>query len=192
MAVASLTLLGKEIALIGGYFDSASSDPPIAAPGEFSGTSINVGQEPSGSPPARFKAGGIPFFGTRLRLYESMALTSPTAISTFVESSGPGYPGPVSLAMGTGTGTTGDQFTGGDWQLKFGAADGSTTKDRKKLLIAQKSWLATGDTFDVLGAYLTNAVGDLVIAWWSRTSPVTIAAGDTFTADNLEIALTIP
>lgn len=50
-------------------------------------------------------------------------------------------------------------------------------------------WTASGGSIaDIGGVYLTDS-GDNVLAWWERSSALTLADGDTLVADDLTIRL---
>jgi hypothetical protein len=53
--------------------------------------------------------------------------------------------------------------------------------------LADQVWTATGGSIaNIAGSYITNAAGD-VLAWWERTTPLTLLDGEAVTDDDLTI-----
>lgn len=64
----------------------------------------------------------------------------------------------------------------------------STTNGNFEIKLNDMGWLATGAVANIGGAYITDANGN-VMAWFERSSPVTLASGDKIIADDLIIRL---
>ncbi|MFN3925628.1 MAG: hypothetical protein ACK4K6_18625, partial [Pseudarthrobacter sp.] len=109
--------------------------------------------------------GALARLATHLRLYTA----APTKAGGGTEASGGGYAAiAISVVDWTFTPSPG---VGNPMQIK----------------LANKVWTATGTIANVAGAYITDASGN-PLAWWERSGgAVTLANGDTLTADQLTI-----
>ncbi len=115
--------------------------------------------------------GSIANLATALLLYDSTSVP---------DKDGTGF---VEVANGGGYLTGGIAITTADWTLSLVGSDNQIELD-------DQVWTASGGGIaNIDGAYIINVGGD-VLAWWERASPVSLAAGDTLTAQSLTIALT--
>lgn len=107
--------------------------------------------------------GGFAKLGLRLRLYTSASTPAKTA-GTFVEATGGGYAAKT--------------IAESDWTL-------STVSGNVQAQLTDQTWTATGGSVaNIAGAYVTDTDGN-VMGWWERSSAVTLADGDSITADDL-------
>jgi hypothetical protein len=114
--------------------------------------------------------GALARLATALRLYDS------TSVPVWA---GTGF---VEVANANGYTTGGISIGVADWTL-------ATDSGNRKMTLGNQVWTAAGGSIaDILGAYLTDAGGN-VLAWWERPSAITIASGDTFTATGLYIKI---
>lgn len=115
--------------------------------------------------------GGIANLGTKIKLYDN---TSTPA------KDGTGF---VEVGNGNGYTTGGIALTTADFTLSLDTGN-------NKVVIANKVFTASGGSIpNIAGAYLTDAANN-PLAWWERTSSITIAAGDTLTLDTLTLKIT--
>ena len=91
------------------------------------------------------------------------------------------------VAPGSGYTTGGLAVAKADW-----TGDRTNFGGNANITLADKSWTATGvfplGGGTVKGAYLTDT-GDRVIAWWERTTGVTLQTSDKIIADSLQIVI---
>ncbi len=112
--------------------------------------------------------GGFARTATKLKLYTSASTPA---------KDGTGF---TEVANGNGYLTNGIAITRSDWTAE-------TDSLNRRIRLANKVWTASGGSIaNIAGAYVTDAA-DNVLAWFERSSPITIASGDTFTADTLFI-----
>lgn len=115
--------------------------------------------------------GALSNLGTKLKLYDN---TSTPA------KDGTGF---VEVANGNGYVTGGIAITRADYTLSLDTGN-------QKIVIANKVFTASGGSIsNIAGAYLTDAA-NAPLAWWERTSSITIGAGDTLTLDTLTLKIT--
>lgn len=115
--------------------------------------------------------GAISNLGTKLKLYDNTSVPA---------KDGTGF---VEVANGFGYTTGGVALTRSDYTMSLDAGN-------QKIVIANKVFTASGGSIaNIAGAYLTDA-GNLPLAWWERTTAITIAAGDTLTCDTLTLKIT--
>lgn len=89
----------------------------------------------------------------------------------------------VEVANGNGYLTGGIAITVGNWTFSVVSTNG-------QIVLADQVWTALGGNIALIaGAYLTDTGGN-ALAWWERSSPVTLTPGDSLTADDLTIRLT--
>lgn len=120
--------------------------------------------------PAQVDQGGIAHIATKLKLYNTASTATKTMSSNvFTEPSGGGY--------------TNKTISKANWTPSVGGG-GDT-----EMVLANQTFTATGGSIDnVQGAFLTDPAGN-EMAWWERSSPVTLALGDSITADTLTIRI---
>lgn len=105
---------------------------------------------------------------TKLKLYAS---------SSTPAKDGTGF---TEVSNGNGYVTGGIAITRANWTAE-------TDSLNRRIRLADQTWTASGGSIaNIGGAYVTDAA-DAVLAWWERSTPITIASGDTFTADDLYI-----
>lgn len=112
--------------------------------------------------------GGIARKGASLRLFSSA--TSPAKDGTgFTEiATGNGY-APISVTVS-------------DWSY-------SVVSVNSRITCANKVWTASGSGIaNIAGIFLADS-GGLPLAWWERSAPTSLDAGDTVTAQGLVIEL---
>lgn len=115
--------------------------------------------------------GSLSNLGTKLKLYDGTSTPN---------KNGTGF---VEVANGNGYTTGGIAISRADFTL-------SLVSLNNQIVIANKVVTAAGGSIpNILGAYLTDA-SNLVLAWWERTSAITLGSGDTLTLDTLTIRLT--
>jgi len=107
-----------------------------------------------------------------------------TAVRLFVSStSSPSKSGTegvefIEVANGNGYTTGGNSIVLGDW---------SYVDAPSRLTLADQVWTASGGSIsDIGGAYIVDA-SDVVLAWFERSSPLTLDDGDSLTLDDLTI-----
>ena len=67
----------------------------------------------------------------------------------------------------------------------------SVVSQNGQIVLNDQVWTASGGNIpNILGAFLVDSGGTNRLAWWERTSAVTLTPGDTLTADDLTIRLT--
>lgn len=107
--------------------------------------------------------GGFSKLALRLRLYTSASTPAKTG-GTFVEATGGGYAAKT--------------ITDADWVA-------ATVSGNVQIQLNDQTWTATGGSIaNIAGAYATDTDGN-VMGWWERSSAVTLADGDSITADDL-------
>ena len=115
-------------------------------------------------------AGGVANLGTALKLYTS-ASTPVVAGTGFTE-----------VANGNGYVTGGKALTTSSFTL-------SIVTDAAQVQISDQTWTASGGSIaNIGGVYLTDASGN-VLAWWERSTALTLADGDSMVADDLTVRL---
>jgi hypothetical protein len=113
--------------------------------------------------------GGIANLGTKIKLYD--ASSTPNVNGTgFTETS------------------NGNGYTTGGMALTRPSYTYSVVSTSGQIVIANQTWTATGTISTIAGAMLTDA-SDAVLAWWARSSSVTLNSGDTLTLTSLTISL---
>ncbi len=109
--------------------------------------------------------------GTKLKLYDNTSV--PVKAGT----------GFVEVANGNGYTTGGVAITRANYTMSLDTGD-------EKVVIDDQVFTASGGSIsNVAGAYLTDASNN-VLAWWERTSAITLASGDTLTLDDLTLKIT--
>jgi hypothetical protein len=110
--------------------------------------------------------GGFARMATKLKLYTSAS--SPAK-------DGSGF---VEVANGNGYTTGGQSIARSNWAY---------TSAPSKIKLDDFVWTASGGSIaDIAGAYITDVSGN-VMAWWERTTPLTLLDGESVTADDLTI-----
>lgn len=107
-----------------------------------------------------------------------------TALRLFDSTSTPAKDGSgfTEVAAGNGYTTGGMAITVANWTFSVVSQNG-------QIVLADQTWTASGGNIaNILGAYLTDSGGN-ALAWWERTSAVTLTPGDSLTADDLTIRL---
>jgi len=114
--------------------------------------------------------GGIKKMAVELHLYTSASTPHKEHDSaTWVEASGGGYAAKTGLA--------------GSWTVQI-------TSGNVEIQLVDQTWTASGGSIaNVAGAFASDA-DDNPIAWWERSSAITLNDGDSITADDLIIRLT--
>lgn len=87
------------------------------------------------------------------------------------------------------TGNGGDPKTIGaaNWA---GSLSGSAPNANAQVVLADQTWTASGAVNNIAGAYIFQNAGGQELAWWERSSAVSLLAADQLTADDLTIRLT--
>lgn len=69
---------------------------------------------------------------------------------------------------------------------------GSAPNQNVQVVLANQTWTATGAINNIAGAYLndTTTTPEKALAWWERSSAVSLLTSDQLTADTLTIRLT--
>ena len=112
--------------------------------------------------------GGFSRLATKLKLYTSASTPA---------KDGTGF---TEVANGNGYTTGGIAIVRANWTLELDSGN-------NRIRLANQVWTASGGSIaNIAGVFATDA-SDNVLAWWERSSPITIASGDTFTADSLYI-----
>ena len=115
--------------------------------------------------------GSIARLATALRLFDSTSTPAKDG-SGFVE-----------VANGNGYVTGGMSINVSNWTFSVVSMNG-------QIVLADEIWTAgPGNISNILGAYATDTGGS-ALAWWERSSAVTLSPGDTLTADDLTVRLT--
>lgn len=95
-----------------------------------------------------------------------------------------------------GTGFTAISGNGGDaktvgesnWTASL---SGSPPNANVQVVLADQTWTASGTISNIAGAYLRDTTGGTrPLAWWERSSAVSLLASDQLTADDLTVRLT--
>lgn len=109
--------------------------------------------------------GGIAQIAARLRLYTSASVPAKAGGGgAFVEASGGGYAAKTIAET--------------DWTLEL-------VSGNYQIRLTDQTWTASGGSIaNISGAYMTDVDGN-VMAWWERSSALTLADGDSITADDL-------
>lgn len=114
--------------------------------------------------------GGLAQVGKYLKLYTSASTPAKDGTGFTEEADGNGYTRP------------GKTVSSSNWTL-------SLSSGNKQVQLADQVWTADGGPIsNIGGVYLTDVNGK-VLAWWDRSTPVTINDGDSLAADNLVIRL---
>lgn len=71
-----------------------------------------------------------------------------------------------------------------------GSLQGSAPNANAQVVLANQTWTATGAVNNIAGAYIFENATGLEMAWWERSSAVSLLASDQLTADTLTIRLT--
>jgi hypothetical protein len=89
------------------------------------------------------------------------------------------------------TGNGGDPKVVGEsnWTASL---SGSAPNQNVQVVLADQTWTATATISNIAGAYLqdTTTTPDRPLAWWERSSAVSLLTSDQLTADDLTIRLT--
>ena len=114
--------------------------------------------------------GGIAHIVTKLKLYDNTSAPGKNlGTATFVTPSGGGYSDKAIVKA--------------NWTPALGGG-GDT-----EMVLANQTFTATGNPINnVSGAFITDADNNEV-AWWERSSVVTLATNDSITADTLTIRI---
>lgn len=84
------------------------------------------------------------------------------------------------VANGNGYATGGQAITVANWTY---------SSNPSRIVLDDLVWTAAGGQIvDIAGAYLTDA-SDTVLAWFSRSTPVTLDDGDTITLTSLTVRI---
>ena len=113
--------------------------------------------------------GSIARLATAVRLYDSTSSPSKTGTEgvEFVE-----------VANGNGYTTGGHAIVVGNW---------SYLSAPSRLVLADQVWTASGGSIaNIAGAYVVDT-SDNVLLWFERSSPVTLADGESITLDDLTV-----
>lgn len=96
-----------------------------------------------------------------------------------------------------GTGFTLINTGGGEAKTGLGEANwtsslvGTAPTQNVQVVLADQTWTASATVTNVAGATLRDTTGTAVaLAWWERSSAVTLNSGDQLVADDLTIRLT--
>lgn len=122
------------------------------------------------SSPAAVNQGGIAHIVTKLDLYDNTSTPGKNATTaTFNTPGGGGY--------------TGKTIAKVNWTPALGGG-GDT-----EMVLANQTFTASGGAINnVAGAFIADPANNKV-AWWERSSAVTLASGDSITADTLTIRI---
>lgn len=90
------------------------------------------------------------------------------------------------------TGNGGDPKTTGVGETNWTSSlVGSAPNQNVQVVLADQTWTASGTVSNVAGATLRDTAGTAIaLAWWERSSAVTLNSGDQLVADDLTIRLT--
>lgn len=108
-----------------------------------------------------------------------------TAVQLFDSTSTPAKNGSgfVEVANGNGYTTGGQAITVADWTF-------SVVSNNGQIVLDDFVWTAVGGNItNIKGAYIVDTGGN-ALAWWERTTAVTLTPGDSLTVDDLTIRLT--
>lgn len=112
--------------------------------------------------------GSIARKATGLRLYDS--------------TSTPAKDGTGFTQVASGNGYAAKTISVTDWTY-------SVVSNNGQIVLVDQTWTASGGNIsNIQGAYIVDA-GALALGWWERSSPITLAPGDTITADDLTIEM---
>jgi hypothetical protein len=115
--------------------------------------------------------GSIGRLATKLKLFDSTSTP---------DKDGTGF---TEVANGNGYVTGGQVVAVGNWTFSVVTTNG-------QIVLDDYVWTASGGNIsNILGAFITDAT-DQELAWWERTTAVTLTPGDSITADDLTIRLT--
>lgn len=120
--------------------------------------------------PAQVDQGGIAHIVTKLRLYDNTSTATKTMSSNVFNQPG-------------GGGYTEKTISKANWTPSVGGGGDV------EMVLANQTFTASGGSINnVQGAFITDPAGNEV-AWWERSSVVTLALGDSITADTLTIRI---
>lgn len=120
--------------------------------------------------PAQVDQGGIAHIVTKIKLYDNTSTATKTMSSNVFNTPGGGGYADKTIAKANWTPSVGG---GGDVEM----------------VLANQTFTATGGSINnVQGAFITDPANNEV-AWWERSSAVTLALGDSITADTLTIRI---
>ena len=124
-----------------------------------------------GNAPVTPTDGGLARLAVAVRLFKSTSVPN---------KDGTGF---VEVDNGNGYVSGGQAVVLGNWTFSVVVTNG-------QIQLVDKSWTAVGGNIsNVAGAYLVDAGGN-ALAWWERTTPVTLLPGDTITLDDLIVRQT--
>ena len=134
------------------------------------GQQVALFSDKSRSVGAVTNAGGVANLGTNLKLYTSAS--TPNVDGT----------GFTEVANGNGYVTGGKALTTSSFTL-------SIVTSAAQVQIADQTWTASGGSIATIGGvYLTDSSGN-TLAWWERSTALTLASGDSMVADDLTVRL---
>lgn len=118
--------------------------------------------------------GGIAHIADRIDLYDGATTVEDkdASLSVFNDPPGGGYLGQQTITKG------------GSW-LNPSASSGDT----QIVLTPNITFTATANPINTVGGAVIRDEADNVIAWWERSSDITLATNDTITADQLTIRI---
>jgi hypothetical protein len=118
--------------------------------------------------------GGIANIAANLELYDgaTAVLSKNASVLVLNDPPGGGYAGAVAITKGVG-----------DW-VNPSAASGDT-----QTVLQNKVFTATGNPMNTVGGAYISDGDDNVLAYWERSSNITLATNDTITADQLTIRI---
>jgi len=119
--------------------------------------------------------GGIAHIADRIDLYSGLlgnVEDKDASLSSFSDPAGGGYLGSQTITKG------------GSWSLPS-----ATSGDTQIVLTPNITFTATGNPINDVGGAVIRDEADNVIAWWERSSDITLATNDTITADQLTIRI---
>ena len=108
-------------------------------------------------------------------------------IALFSSATTPAKDGTGFTAVGAGSG--GDPITIADSNWT-GSLQGTAPNQNAQLVLADQTWTATATISNIAGTYIYINTGTVELAWWERSSAVTLLTNDQITADDLTIRLT--
>jgi hypothetical protein len=118
--------------------------------------------------------GGIAQIAAGLELFADTGsvLDKDASVLNLPSPGGGGYTGVIALTKG------------GNW-----SNPSASSGDTQIVLTPNQTFTATANPInDIGGAYIEDG-DDNVLAWWERSSPITLATNDTITADQLTIRI---
>lgn len=118
--------------------------------------------------------GGIAQIADRIDLYrgDTAVEDKDASMSVFADPIGGGYAGSVTITKG------------GAW-----SNPSASSGDTQIVLTPNITFTATGNPINDVGGAVIRDEADNVIAWWERSSDITLATNDTITADQLTIRI---